>query len=141
MTRCYAVIGAGRQGIAAAYDLAKFGKPDDLILIDTNTEQLHIATNHLNSLLDSSLVSSLTVDASDIPQLTKVLTGVTTLISAVPYSLNLGITDVALAEGINMFDMGGNTHIVRQQLQRDKEAKDRGITIAVSYTHLTLPTN
>jgi lysine 6-dehydrogenase len=129
MTRCYAVIGAGRQGIAAAYDLAKFGKPDDIILIDTNTEQLHIATDHLNSLLDSSLVSSITVDASNIPQLSKALTGVTTLISAVPYTLNLGITDVALARGINMFDMGGNTHIVRQQLQKDKEAKDRDITI------------
>jgi len=129
MTKCYAVIGAGRQGIAAAYDLAKFGKPDGLILIDKNTEKLQGAKDHLNSLLDSSLISSIAVDVSNISQLTKALSGVTTLISAVPYTFNPGITDVALAQGINMFDMGGNTHIVRQQLQRDKEAKDRGITI------------
>ncbi len=129
MTGCYAVIGAGRQGIAAAYDLAKFGKPDDLILIDKNTGKLKGATDHLNSLLDSQSISSITVDVSNISQLTKALSGVTTLISAVPYTLNLCITDVALAKGINMFDMGGNTHIVRQQLQKDREAKDRGITV------------
>ncbi len=129
MTGCYAVIGAGRQGIAAAYDLAKFGKPDDLILIDKNTGKLKGATDHLNSLLDSQSISSITVDVSNISQLTKALSGVTTLISAVPYTLNLGITGVALAKGINMFDMGGNTHIVRQQLQKDREAKDRGITV------------
>ncbi len=129
MMPCYAVIGAGRQGIAAAYDLAKFGKPDGLILIDKNTEILREATDHLNSLLGSSLVSYSTADASNISQLTHTLKGVTTLISAVPYTLNLGITDVALAKGINMFDMGGNTYIVQQQLQRDKEAKDSDITL------------
>jgi lysine 6-dehydrogenase len=131
MSHCYAVIGAGRQGIAAAYDLAKFGKPDDLILIDKNTTIAKMASDHLNSLLGSSSVSYDTVNVSDTSELTHTLRDrdITTLISAVPYIHNLGLTDIALKSGINMFDMGGNTHIVQQQLQRDKEAKDRDITI------------
>ena len=34
----YAVLGSGRQGVAAAYDLAKNGNANKIILIDINIE-------------------------------------------------------------------------------------------------------
>ncbi len=34
----YAVLGAGRQGVAAAYDLARLGEAKEIRLLDLDTE-------------------------------------------------------------------------------------------------------
>ena len=36
----YAVLGSGRQGVAAAYDLAKNGNANKVILIDINISRI-----------------------------------------------------------------------------------------------------
>ncbi len=129
MTYKYAVVGAGRQGIAAAYDLARFGEAEEILLIDADATTGQVATNRLNSLLPTPLVTWHHLNVTNTPKLTAALHGVTTLISAVPYMFNLNLTRLAIQLGINMCDMGGNTHIVRQQLAQDKQAKQSGITL------------
>ena len=34
----YAIIGAGRQGLSAAYDLARFGSAEEILLCDLKLE-------------------------------------------------------------------------------------------------------
>jgi lysine 6-dehydrogenase len=50
-------------------------------------------------------------------------------LSAVPYHLNLGISRAAIEARASMCDLGGNTALVRQQLQLDAEAQRAGISM------------
>jgi len=125
----YAVLGAGRQGISAAYDLAKFGDADQVILMDLDIAIAESGAELLNNLLKRKNVTPFEVDVTDTKQLISVLQGVTCIISAVPYHLNLKITEVAINVGANMCDLGGNTGIVQKQLEKNEEAKEAGITI------------
>ena len=125
----YAVLGAGRQGIAAAYDLAKFGNADQIILIDLDNVIAKSGAKFVNNLLKRKNVTPFKVDVTDSKQLISALNGVTCIISAVPYHLNLKITEVAIRLGANMCDLGGNTGIVHKQIEKNEEAKDAGITI------------
>ncbi len=46
----YAVIGSGRQGTAAAYDLARFGEADSIAMADQNLVAAEHGAAHVNSL-------------------------------------------------------------------------------------------
>jgi|GEM_PF-6712578 len=53
MKDTYAVLGAGMQGTAAAYDLVRFANPDTVYLADMSLEQAQQSAARVNSLLDS----------------------------------------------------------------------------------------
>ena len=53
----YAVLGSGRQGIATAYDLVKFGNPREVQLLDINFEAAISGANRINTLLESKKVT------------------------------------------------------------------------------------
>ena len=127
MTYRYAVLGAGRQGIAAAYDMAKFGEAEEVILIDSDLAIAKAGAERLNKLLDREIAIAEQADVSNTAQIESVLEGVTSFLSAVPYPFNLTLTEVAIRIGANMCDLGGNTGIVKKQLKHDAEAKEAGV--------------
>jgi lysine 6-dehydrogenase len=129
MSYRYAVLGAGRQGIAAAYDMAKFGEAEEVILVDADPVIAKAGAERINKLLNLQVITSVKADASDINQLVSVLDGVTSFLSAVPYQFNLTITEAAIRIGANMCDLGGNTGIVRKQLEHNASARAAGVTI------------
>jgi lysine 6-dehydrogenase len=129
MTYNYAVLGAGRQGTAAAYDLAKHGDATRVILADVNLEQAQAAAQRVNALLGNDIAEATQVDVTNHTALVRVLRGIDAFLSAVPYYYNLGITCAAIEAGASMCDLGGNTDIVRQQQVLNAEAKARGISI------------
>jgi lysine 6-dehydrogenase len=47
----------------------------------------------------------------------------------VHYGLNIGLTSLAIECGVHMTDLGGNTNVVREQLQMDGAAKRAGVAI------------
>ena len=49
MPYSYAVLGAGRQGTAAAYDMARWGDAHHVILADYDLEVAHRAAERVNS--------------------------------------------------------------------------------------------
>ncbi len=125
----YAVIGAGRQGTASAYDFVKFGDAEKVLLIDSNLEAAKKSADHVNNITGKSLCEAVYLDVQHEGELLKVLYDVDSIVSAVPYYYNLGLTGLAIQASANMTDMGGNTDVVRSQLELDKEAKKKGITI------------
>jgi lysine 6-dehydrogenase len=125
----YAVLGAGRAGTAAGYDMAKFGEADRVLMIDSDSASAQQSAKRINSLIESDIASSEHLDVSNSKELLSALDGVTSILSAVPYSFNPKITEVALELGANMCDLGGHTGIVRKQLESDSRAKDAGISI------------
>ncbi|MFW9962334.1 MAG: saccharopine dehydrogenase C-terminal domain-containing protein [Candidatus Sifarchaeia archaeon] len=127
--RVFAVLGAGHQGTAAAYDLAKFGNAKAVVIADMNLEAATKAAARVNDLLTTDLTQSRVLDVTHQDELVALLTGVDTVISAVPYYFNLEIAKAAITAGTNMCDLGGNTNIVMEQLKLDSQAKAANISI------------
>ncbi|MCR4405529.1 MAG: saccharopine dehydrogenase NADP-binding domain-containing protein [Anaerolineae bacterium] len=125
----YAVLGAGRQGTAAAYDLAKHGDAARVVLADANLEQARAAAQRVNALLGTDSAEAAQVDVTEHAAVVRVLRDIDAFLSAVPYYYNLSITRAAIEAGASMCDLGGNTDIVRQQQALDAEAKAKGISI------------
>ena len=129
MGRRYAVLGAGRQGIAAAYDLASFGEADDVMVADLDASTALSCADRINLLLDRKVARTVRIDIADVEESARELKGVDSVVSAVPYSYNPGITETAIRIGANMCDLGGHTETVRKQLELDERAKEAGVTI------------
>jgi len=125
----YVVIGAGRQGVAAAYDLAVFGQADRVELLDIDSGVAESAARRLNQLLGREVASGASVDAGDIRALRPHLEGVSGCISSVHFTFNLALTRLAIEKKVSLTDFGGNTGVVRQQLKHDGEARAAGISI------------
>lgn len=129
MKHNYAVLGAGRQGTAAAYDLAKNGEAAQVRLGDANLGQAQAAAARVNRLLGREAVAAAQLDARDTQAVQTFLTGAAAAVSAVPYYLNLGIARAAIAARTSICDLGGNTEIVFQELALDEDARRTGISV------------
>lgn len=128
-TRNYAVLGSGRQGTAAAYDLVKFGNADSVVIGDINVELAQQSATRVNHLLSTDIVKTEQLDVTNHEKLVSFLTEVDTVISAVPYYFNLEITRAAIASKTNMCDLGGNTDLVMKQLELNSLAEEANISI------------
>lgn len=129
MSHAYAVVGAGRQGVAAAYDLAARGDASRVLFLDIDERAAHRAAEQVNTLVGRRLASGAFGDASDEAALTQRLAGSQAILSAAHYDVNLGLTRVAIAIGAHMVDLGGHTGVVRRQHELDAEARRAGITV------------
>jgi lysine 6-dehydrogenase len=125
----YAVVGAGRQGTAAAYDMARFGDAARVKLADVEEAAAGRAAERVNLLLDRRVAEPFVVDVADHGALRGFLEDVDSFLSAVPYWHNLAITRVAIEARASMTDLGGNTAIVLQQLDLSPQAEAAGIAI------------
>ena len=125
----YAVLGAGRQGTACAYDMMKFGDADSVVLADLSLEAAEAAAARVNALLLTDRATGVELDVTDLVAVASLLEGVDAFLSAVPYYLNVDITRAAVQAGASMCDLGGNTDLVREQLGFNAEAKAAGISI------------
>ncbi len=125
----YAVLGAGRQGVAAAYDLARLGDANEIRLFDLDAEAALRGAEKVNKLLQTQIVRGQALDVNNLSALVTALRGVHSTISAVPYEFNLQITEAAIEAHSNICDLGGHTETVRQQLALGDKAKAAGITI------------
>lgn len=127
--RNFAVLGSGRQGTAAAYDLVKFGNTNSVIIGDINGELAQNAAARINHLLNTGLVQAEQVDVTNHEKLISFLADINTVISAVPYYYNLEITKAAIASKTNMCDLGGNTDLILKQLDMNPHAEEADISI------------
>lgn len=127
--RNFAILGSGRQGTAAAYDLVKFGDCNSVVIGDINVNLAQKAAARVNNLLNTKIVKAEKVDVTHQENLTEFLTGINTVISAVPYYYNLEITKAAVASKTNMCDLGGNTELVMKQLELNPLAEKAEISI------------
>ena len=131
MTHRYAVIGAGRQGTAAAYDFGRFGEADVVWMADSDAAQAERSALRVNELLGRSLARSFPLDAGDPHSVAAWLRKerIEAFLSAVPYFFNLGLTEAAIQAGVGMTDLGGNSDVVLEQLARTEDAAAAGCAI------------
>ncbi|MBD3254300.1 MAG: hypothetical protein GF383_04365 [Candidatus Lokiarchaeota archaeon] len=129
MSYTYAVIGAGRQGTAAAYDMIKFGKAKEVIIADKNLKNAEKAAERIKELLDFENIAAKELNVRNSGELIDLLTGVDSFLSSVPYHYNLDIAKAAIKAGASMCDLGGNTDITKEQIALNLRAKEANISI------------
>lgn len=129
MSKTYAVLGAGMQGTATAYDLAKFGNAAKIIMLDVSLDQAKKSAWRVNDLVGRMVCEPAVGNALDHAGLVAALKGVDVLCSCVPYWMHPKVAKAAIEAGCNMTDLGGNTEITMQTLALDDEAKAAGVAL------------
>ncbi len=131
MAYVYAVLGAGRQGTAIAYDLARAGEARRIVLADVDPEITREAIKRLQDLLPGTGCEFFGVicDVSKPAEVAMTISGTDVVVSAVPYRFNVPLTEAAIAANASLCDLGGNTQVVRQQLKRHERAAEAGISV------------
>ncbi|MER2598967.1 MAG: saccharopine dehydrogenase C-terminal domain-containing protein [Caldilineales bacterium] len=125
----YLVLGAGRQGTAAAYDLARWGDAATITLADVELSRAEAAAARLAALTGFAGLRALRLDVSDNTAVAAALRGQHVVLSAAPYYFNLPLTEAAIEAGVSFCDLGGNTEIVRAQHALDAAARAAGVTV------------
>lgn len=129
MMKTYAILGCGLQGTAAAYDLARFGSPAEIRLLDADPAAAHRASEMVRQLTEYKCQLPGAVDARSDSSLSAALEGVDVLLSCVPYHMHPAVERIALARGVSVCDLGGNTEITRETLALDGLARQHGATV------------
>ncbi|MEO6390358.1 MAG: saccharopine dehydrogenase C-terminal domain-containing protein [Pyrinomonadaceae bacterium] len=120
------VLGAGRMGLGAVYDLAHNSPDVSAITVadhDLGRAQAVAAT------VGSENVTAVQVDVADFDAAVGLMSGHHATISAVNYWHNANLARAAVAAKVSFCDLGGNNTIVDQELALDAEAQAAGINI------------
>ena len=129
MSFTYGVLGGGRQGTAAAYDMAKFGDARQVLIGDISLEAAQKSAARVNKLIGRETATAHRVDVTKHDQLVAFLKQVSSFLSAVPYWNNPAITRAAIEAGACMTDLGGKTELVLEQMKLSDQAKAANVTI------------
>lgn len=124
----YIVLGSGRQGTAAAYDLATRGKAKSITLCDISYEALSDAFLKLQKLINPKIeivMEKLNTVADEPLSTGKFHAGV----CALPYEYGEGVAKAALKAKVPICDLGCDTEIVKKQLKLNAKAKRAGVAI------------
>ncbi len=125
----YGVVGAGRQGVATAYDMLRLGDGAGVLLADVNAEVAQQAAARINRLIGREAATWAQVDAGNVDALAAALDGLDVFLCGTPFGFIPTATEAAVRARVSMVDYGGHTPTVLQQLERDAEAKAAGIAV------------
>ena len=120
----YAILGAGKQGTAAAYDVALNGMASRILLADANEAAAKAAVAKLTKLLGRRLRESKVKlvaarrDANRRGDIEKALKGCNAVLSALPYYLNPAVAEAAIKAGSHYGDLGGHLETTRAILSQ-----------------------
>ena len=125
----YAVLGGGRQGTAAAYDMARWGSAAEVRVADADPSVAAAACARVNSLLGTEVANAVALDVRDRVRVRDFLEPVDAFLSAVPYVFNVEIARAAIDARAHMCDLGGHLGMARQQHEMGAAAQRAGISM------------
>jgi lysine 6-dehydrogenase len=129
----YIVLGAGKQGVAAAFDILRFGRASRLTLADSAPELAKKSVQRLRRFLDRQrsqiFLTSTGVDGRREASLKNAFKGHQAVLSALPYYLNPGAAKAAIAAKVHYADLGGHFDTTREILKLDSKAKKAEVTL------------
>jgi lysine 6-dehydrogenase len=125
----YVILGSGRQGTAAGYDLARFGEAERIVVADVHLDAARQAAARINELVRRQVAEAKAVYASEAASIKDAISGARVALSAIPYYFNLAVTECAIECGVSLCDLGGNTEVVWSQLRLDASARAKGVSV------------
>ena len=69
MKKKYCIIGTGRQGTAAAYDLLKFAPINELLLLDNNQHSINLCLDKIKSVVGDISIRQSIIDFNNLSDL------------------------------------------------------------------------
>lgn len=121
----FLVLGAGRMGYAAVYDLIRSPKVEKVVVADKDAKSVKAAVERLN---DPKIVP-VELDITKENDVIALMKSVDVAISCVPYENNYGLAKAALEAKTHFVDLGGNEEVVEKTFLLNELAKERKITI------------
>jgi lysine 6-dehydrogenase len=119
------VLGAGRMGLGAAFDLAHSSDVELVTLADLEIERARAVA----ATIKSEKLKPAQVDVTDSQQVVELMRGHDAVISCVVYHHNLRLARAAVEARVNFCDLGGNNSVVAEELALDEAARGAGINI------------
>jgi len=116
--------GAGRQSLSAIYDFIETDDVEKILLIDINEEALKVRKD----LVNSDKVETQVIDLTDTETLAKALEDYDVVINGSSHVFNMDVMDACIESKTNYTDFGGLFHWAIEQMGRNKDFKDAGIT-------------
>jgi len=123
-----AVLGAGKQGLAVAYDLVRHGGAGGLTLVEADRAVLREGARRLRRLLPGTPIRAVAAALGG-KEAVRLLRGHAVAVSALPYRLNPAMARAAVAARVHFVDLGGNTDLVLEELDLDRAAKTAGVGV------------
>lgn len=120
-----AILGGGQQGSACVLDWLRQPDVTSVLVVDSDADRVE----SLQRRFQDGRIQTLVCDVGDEERLIDALRGSAALVSAVPYFLNVGVTKTAIAAGVHVVDMGGNTDVVFQQRSLDEDARAANVAV------------
>lgn len=121
----FLVLGAGRMGYAAVYDLIRSPKVEKVVVADRDAKCVKNAVERLN---DPKIVP-VELDITKESDVVALMKSVDVAISCVPYENNYELAKAALEAKTHFVDLGGNESVVEKTFLLNDLAKERKITI------------
>ncbi len=120
------VLGAGRMGNGACFDLAhNSSEVESVTVADANFVKAQTVAENVKS----AKVSAIQLDVSDYEKCVSAMNEHDAVISCVNYWYNLELTKAAIEAETNFCDLGGNNYVVDAQLALNREAKEANVNI------------
>lgn len=120
------VLGAGRMGHGAAYDLIHNSPDVEAVTVaDFDLKKAEEVAEKVGT----SRIDAHHVDASNYSDVVALMKGHVAVISCVNYWYNESLSRAAIESRSSLCDLGGNNYVVDAQLALDDEAKAAGISI------------
>jgi len=126
--RCI-ILGAGRQGLAIAYDLAVHGAAKDVTLVDASSKVVRAGAKRLRALVPGIRIKQHALALRGVTDAAKLMRGHDVAVSALPYRFNPALAKAAVRARTHFCDLGGNTDLVKQALKLNADAKKAGVVI------------
>jgi lysine 6-dehydrogenase len=120
------VLGAGRMGLGAAYDLAHNSEGVESVTVADVDEGRARAVAET---LKSERVRAAHVNVEDFARTVELMRGHDAAISCVTYFHNLSLARAAVEARTNFCDLGGNNTVVDAELALDSEARAAGVNV------------
>ncbi|HKS29215.1 MAG TPA: saccharopine dehydrogenase family protein [Pyrinomonadaceae bacterium] len=119
------VLGAGRMGLGAAFDLSHNSDCEQVTVADVDIERARAVVETIGS----NRLTAAQVNVANHSAVVELMRGHDAAISCVVYSYNLQLARAAIEAGVNFCDLGGNNAVVASELALDEEARRAGINI------------
>ncbi|MGA9997740.1 MAG: saccharopine dehydrogenase NADP-binding domain-containing protein, partial [Pyrinomonadaceae bacterium] len=115
------VLGAGRMGLGAAYDLAHNSSDVERVTVaDLDGERARAVVETVKS----DKLTHAQVDVTNAERVVDLMRGHDAAISCVTYFHNLQLARAAIAARTNFCDLGGNNTVVDAELALDAQARE-----------------
>jgi lysine 6-dehydrogenase len=120
------ILGAGRMGLGAAYDLAH-NSPDvsSVTVADVDGERARAVVETVGG----AKLAAAQVDVEDSARVVALMRGHDAALSCVTYFHNLALARAAIEARTNFCDLGGNNAVVAAELALDAEARAAGVNV------------